>query len=203
MRAQRRADDKLAPIRNIYDKFVVACEANYTPGTGCTVDECLHGFRGRCSFKQYTPNKPSKYGIKVYVLADSKTLYLVSSKIYTGAGTHAPGLPVPTQAVLDLVPSVSGTSRNMTTDSYYTSDPLAMQLKSRKLTLIGAIKKNKACIAPKFLAKADEGTVQYAFDHADNCTVLSVAPKKNQRVVFLSTMHSEKKGETRILEKKK
>ena len=28
-RAQRRADDKLAPIRNIYDKFVVACEASY------------------------------------------------------------------------------------------------------------------------------------------------------------------------------
>jgi len=37
-RAQRRADDKLVPIRNIYDKFVAACEANYTPGTGCTVD---------------------------------------------------------------------------------------------------------------------------------------------------------------------
>ena len=53
-RAQRKAEDKLAPIRNIYDKFVVACEANYTPGTGCTVDESLHGFRGRCSFKQYT-----------------------------------------------------------------------------------------------------------------------------------------------------
>jgi len=37
-RAQRRVNDKLASIRNIYDKFVVACEANYTPGTGCTVD---------------------------------------------------------------------------------------------------------------------------------------------------------------------
>jgi len=43
------------------------------------------------------------------------------------------------------------------------------------------------------LAKADEGTVQYAFDHANNFTLLSVAPKKNKRVVFLSTMHSEKK----------
>jgi len=43
------------------------------------------------------------------------------------------------------------------------------------------------------LAKADEGTVQYAFDHAKNFTLLSIAPKKNKRVVFLSTMHSEKK----------
>jgi len=119
-RAQRRADDKLAPIRNIYDKFVVPCEANYTPRTGCSIDESLYGFRGMCSLKQYIPNKPSKYGTKIYVLAHSKTFYLVSSKIYTGAGTHEPGLPVPTQAVLDLVPSVSGTSRNITTDNYYT-----------------------------------------------------------------------------------
>ena len=43
------------------------------------------------------------------------------------------------------------------------------------------------------MAKADEGTVQYAFDHANNITLLSVAPKKNKRVVFLSTMHSGKK----------
>jgi len=53
------------------------------------------------------------------------------------------------------------------------------------------MKKNKASIPPSFLAKADEGTVQYAFDHANNFTLLSVAPKKNKRGVFLSTMHSE------------
>jgi hypothetical protein len=192
-RAQQRANDKLAPVRNIYGKFVTACEANYTPGTGCTVDESLLAFRGRCSFKQYIPNKPSKYGIKIYVLADSKTFYSVSSRIYIGAGTHAPGLQVPTQAVLDLVPTISGTNRNITTDNYYTSIPLAKELKSRNLTLVGTMKKNKACIPPNFLAKAAEGTVQYAFDHANNFTLLSIVPKKNKRVVFLSTMHSQKK----------
>jgi hypothetical protein len=126
----------LALIRNIYDKLVAACEANYSPGTGCTVDESLHGFRGMCSFKQYIPNKPSTYGIKVYVLAESKTFYFISSKIYTGAGTRAAGLPVPTKAVLDLVPSVSGINRNITTNNYYTPIPLAMELKSRKITLL-------------------------------------------------------------------
>jgi hypothetical protein len=67
-----------------------------------------------------------------------------------------------------------------------------MKLKSRKLTLVGTMKKNKACIPPSFLAKADEGKVEYAFDHANNFTLLSIAPKKNKRVVFLATMHSEK-----------
>jgi len=119
-----------------------------------------------CNFKQYIPNKPSKYGIKVYVLADSKTFYLVSSNIYTRTCTHAPGFPVPTKAVLDLFPSVSGTSRNITTDNYYTSIPLVKELKSRNITLVGTMKKNKTCIPSSFLAKADEGTFHYAFDHA-------------------------------------
>jgi hypothetical protein len=56
-------------------------------------------------------------------------------------------------------------------------------------------KKNTAFIPPSFLAKAYEGIVQYAFDHANNFTLLAVAPKKNKRVVFLSTMHSEKKAD--------
>jgi len=53
--------------------------------------------------------------------------------------------------------------------------PLAMELKFRKLTLVGTMKKNKVCILPSFLAKADEGTVQYTFEHANNFTLLSFA----------------------------
>jgi hypothetical protein len=52
-----------------------------------------------------------------------------------------------------------------------------MELKRRKLTLVGTMEKNKACIPPSFLLKADEGTHQYAFDHANNFTLLFVAKK--------------------------
>ena len=195
-RDQRRNICKLAPICSVYERFVTACEDNYTPGIGCTVDESLLGFRGRCSFKQHIPNKPSKYGIKVYVLADSQSFYFVSSKIYAGAGTHIPGLLVPTQAVLDLINPISGTNRNITTDNYYTSISLANKLKSNQLTLVGTMKKNKRCIPSSFLTKADAGTFQYAFDYANNFTLLSIAPKKNKRVVFLSTMHAIRSHDT-------
>ena len=40
------------------------------------------------------------------------------------------------------------------------------------------------------MTKADAGIVQYAFDHANDFTLLSIAPKRNKRVVFLSTMHA-------------
>ena len=71
---QRQEADKLAVISKIYNQFVLACEANYSPGVGCTVDKSLLGFKGRCDFKQYIPNKPTKYGTKVYVMGDSKDI---------------------------------------------------------------------------------------------------------------------------------
>ena len=128
-------------------------------------------------------------------------LYLVSSKIYKGAVTHALELPIPTQAVLDLIPTFVGSNRNVKTVNYYTSIPLALGLKAPSLTLVSTLhllKKNKACIPPSFLAKANQGTVQYAFDCPKELRLLSIAPKKNKRVVFLSTMHfkEEKDEET-------
>ena len=86
-REERKKNDKLAPIRQIFDMFVTACHSNYAPGPDCTVDESLLSFRERCGFKQYIPNKPSKYGIKLFVLADNDTSYSVKSIAYTGAGT--------------------------------------------------------------------------------------------------------------------
>ena len=43
-RDQRRDNDKLAPIRSVYERFVTACEDNYTQGINCTVDKSLLGF---------------------------------------------------------------------------------------------------------------------------------------------------------------
>ena len=128
-----------------------------------------------------TSNKPSKYCIKVYVLADSKSFYSVSSKTYAGGGTHILGLPVPTQAVMDLIQPIQRTDRNITTDNYYTSISLAENLKDNNLTFVGLMKKNKRCIPPNFLIKACPDIVQYAFDHANDFTLLSMAPKRNKR----------------------
>ena len=47
-----------------------------------------------------------------------------------------------------------------------------------------------------FLTKADAGTIQYAFNHANNFTLLSIAPNKNKRVVFLSTMPATRSQDT-------
>jgi len=71
-----------------------------------------------------------------------------------------------------------------------------MELKSQKLTSVGTMKKNKAFIAPSFLAKADEGTVQYAFDQSNNFTLLSGAPKKNKSRLHVHYTFRKKKKKT-------
>lgn len=67
-RTQRRETDKLAPIRFVLDKFIDNCKNAYCLSEFVTIDEMLVPFRGRCGFIQYIPNKPAKYGLKIFAL---------------------------------------------------------------------------------------------------------------------------------------
>jgi len=75
-RNQRKTTDKLAAIRFILDEFVKNCKSTYSLSEFFTIDEMLVPFRGRCSFIQYVPNKPAKYGIKIFALCDAKIFSL-------------------------------------------------------------------------------------------------------------------------------
>ena len=69
-RQERKTLDRLAPIREIFDKFVTNCQQCYYVGEDVTIDEKLEAFRGRCNFIQYIPSKPAKYGIKILAVVD-------------------------------------------------------------------------------------------------------------------------------------
>lgn len=58
---------------------------HYSVGKYVTLDEMLLGFRGRCGFRIYIPNKPNKYGIKVFSTVDAKTFYTSHLEIYAGS----------------------------------------------------------------------------------------------------------------------
>ena len=54
----------------------------YAPHKEIAVDEAMIKFQGRSSLKQYLPKKPTKRGIKVWVLADSKNGYFSNFQVY-------------------------------------------------------------------------------------------------------------------------
>ena len=49
-----------------------------------SVDEGMVAFRVRLSFRQYMPAKPTKYGIKVWMAADSSNGYVLNFDVYLG-----------------------------------------------------------------------------------------------------------------------
>lgn len=89
-RPDRREYDKLAAIREFFANFVLSCKSSFNLSEYTTIDEMLHPLRGRCSFVQYIPSKPAKYGIKMFALCDAKTFYTSNIEIYCGKQPNGP-----------------------------------------------------------------------------------------------------------------
>jgi len=67
-RTEHRLEDKMAVLQEIWDKFIGLCKSLYLVGSAVCIDEQLLPFRGRNGFRQYMPTKPSKYGIKIWMM---------------------------------------------------------------------------------------------------------------------------------------
>ena len=192
-RHDRKITDKLAAIRFTLDSFVDNCKNNYCLGEYVTIDEMLIPFRGRCSFVQYIPNKPAKYGLKAFVLCDSKTFYVSNLEVYCGQQPEGQykNSNTPTDITHRLLQPWKGKNRNLTCDNWYTNYPLAKALLKDKVTIVGTLKKNKKELPPEFLPNKKRSPGSSIFGFQKDVTIVSYAPKKNKAVILLSTMHSD------------
>ncbi|CAB3254174.1 unnamed protein product [Arctia plantaginis] len=192
-RQERRESDRLAPIRDFWEKFIGNCRKWYKPGSYITVDEQLVGFRGRCPFRMYIPNKPNKYGLKLVMMADSSTKYMCNAMPYMGKNTNTGSEPLATYFVKELSKPYHGSNRNITMDNWFTSVPLAEELLKPpyKLTVVGTLRSNKREI-PKEMANTRSrpvGTSVFGFDK--ELTLVSYKPKPNKVVYLLSSTHDQ------------
>lgn len=69
----------------------------------------------------YIPNKPSKYGIKIVMLCDSSSKYMIDASPQWGKYTDTGGLPLANLYVKELTKSVHGSNRNITMDNWSVS----------------------------------------------------------------------------------
>lgn len=192
-RLERNQVDKLAPIRQLYEEFVLNCDKNYKNTEYVTIDEMLEAFRGSCRFRQYIPSKPAKYGIKLFSLVDAITFYTKKLEIYVGQQPEGPYRnDTSTKALVKrMVEPISGTGRNVTMDNWFTSIPLAEELrKDHNLTVVGTVRKNKPEVPNEFKQKGME-RLSTIFGFTPTSTLLSYCPKKDKTVILLSTMHHQ------------
>ncbi|KAL6465104.1 hypothetical protein MHYP_G00252370 [Metynnis hypsauchen] len=133
-RDTRAKSDKLAPIRDVWEKWVQLLPLMFNPGLEVTVDERFLPFRGKCPFRQYMPSKPGKYGIKIWAACDAKNSYAWNLQIYTGKSTS--GIPEIQQGKRVVLATTTGLQgHNITCDNFFTSYDLGQELLRRKLTM--------------------------------------------------------------------
>ena len=106
------------------------------------------------------PNKPIKYGVKAFTMADSTHGYILNILLYTGRDTLANkssqyrDLPQPAQVVLHLVEPYLDQGRHVFTDRYYTSIPLVQALSDRSTAFTGTAMKNRIDLPDQFRSKS-------------------------------------------------
>ncbi|GBM01364.1 Mannose-1-phosphate guanyltransferase alpha-A [Araneus ventricosus] len=101
---------------------------SYKPVSYVAIDEQLSAFRGRCPFRMYILNKPAKYGIKIVMMCDVETNYMINAISYLGLNTQTKGIPLASYFVEEFTRNIQGTNRNVTMDTWFTSIPLAEKL---------------------------------------------------------------------------
>lgn len=91
--------------------------------------------------------------------------------------------------VRELCRRYERTHRNITTDNFFTSYDLALELLGNGLTLVGTVQKNKRFIPAEFQANRRRELSSNLFGFRKDITLLSHVPKKNKSVILLSTLH--------------
>ena len=76
--------DPLYKLRPFVDPLIANFRVAFTLGCEVSLDEGMIGYKGRLWFVQYMPKKPTKWGMKAFVLADSVTGYTNHWRLYAG-----------------------------------------------------------------------------------------------------------------------
>ncbi|XP_069190955.1 piggyBac transposable element-derived protein 4-like [Procambarus clarkii] len=150
-------------------------------------------WRGRLSFKTYNSNKPDKYGMKLYMLAESKTGYIFDFEIYAGIGKTT------IETVMGLIELLKNKRYHLYMDNYYNSVRLSELLFEVGIYTCGTIRMQRG--APKTLQIRAKGKLPVdttVFERRDNTFIILW---KDKRVVSLiTTCHN---ADTQQVERRK
>ena len=76
--------DKIYRVREFLNVILRNAQRLHRLDREITIDETMVPHKGRLSFKQYIKNKPTRWGIKLWVLCEAKTGYVYNFDVYLG-----------------------------------------------------------------------------------------------------------------------
>lgn len=139
--------DRLFKLDVVLEEIRDYFKAGLVPFQNLVIDESLVLWKGRLSFKQFIKTKRHRFGIKLFVLCDVETDYILDFIIYTGAETNLlpcdKNIGISGTVVMTLMEPYLKKGHNLYTDNWYTTPILCEHLFVKKTTLTGTVRKNR------------------------------------------------------------
>jgi len=174
---------------------------NYKYPQNLALDEAIIPYSGRLSFLQFIHNKPTRWGIKAFLLSSSATGYTYKMKIYSGK--EGEGLST-RELVEEMVAPLENQAYILYLDNFYTSVELLKSLRRKKIRCSGTLRKNRiknTDLVASF-KKFSKGEMKFYTDESEQeLTLLLWKDKKD--VVFLSNHRGDEIDEVRKTRKVK
>lgn len=190
---QVNPEKKLQKIELLYEYIRGKCKKLFQPGKNISIDERMVRNKGRYSFRQYIRDKPTKWGMKFWVLADSVTGYTYDYSLYLGkTATPVSKFGLAYDVVMNLVKSLTGRGYRLFFDNFYTGVELLRTLVTLGIRACGTVRTNRKGFPTKlrdiksFEKKSKRGGMRWCRDG----DVLTMQWKDNKTVSLMSTIHT-------------
>ena len=198
--------DPLYKVREVMESLDLSFRKYYRPHREMSIDEAMVAFKGRSFLKQYLPNKPIKWGFKVWTLADSHTGYVLNFLPYTGKRLAPSQNGLGYDVVTGLAEPYLNKNYHLFFDNLFSGLPLMDFLMDNGTYACGTFRKNRKGIPdaiknPRKLTEGESVKLQ-----KDNVVVCVWHDKKDVFVVSTQSnpvddevTRKSKTGEQRIV----
>ncbi|XP_015754181.1 PREDICTED: piggyBac transposable element-derived protein 4-like [Acropora digitifera] len=134
--------DKLRNINSLLEFFKGRCKDLYQPRQNVAVDERIVKSRHRSGMRQFNKDKPIRWGIKLWVLADSSNGYTIDFNVYIGkvAGQDVSANGLGYDVVMKLMNPYFHQGYHLYVDNFYTSVTLFKDLFAMGVGATGTIR---------------------------------------------------------------
>ena len=144
--AEEKPTDKLCKVRMLVTYIRAKCKKLYQPDQNIAIDERMVRNKGRYPFRQYMKDKPTKWGMKLWVLADSISGYTYDFEVYLGKNNNNANVGVFGLAhgvVMNLIKPLVRQGYRVYFDNFYTSVQLLRDLWEVGVLACGTMLRNR------------------------------------------------------------